>query len=59
VALLNAAINEAMNSPEGQKVLAGDGSTFQALTAAAFASQVHKDLTRWRDIAKAKSIQAE
>jgi tripartite-type tricarboxylate transporter receptor subunit TctC len=59
VALLNAAINEAMSSPEGQKVLAGDGSTFHALTAAAFASQVHKDLTRWRDIARAKSIQAE
>jgi tripartite-type tricarboxylate transporter receptor subunit TctC len=59
VALLNAAINEAMNSPEGRKALAGDGSAFEAHTAAEFASQVHKDLTRWREIARAKNIRAE
>lgn len=59
VALLNAAINEAMTSPESQKALAGDGSTFQPLGPAAFASQVYKDLARWREIARAKNIRAE
>lgn len=59
VALLNAAINEAMTSAESRKALAADGSTFQALSPTAFANQVHKDLTRWREIARAKNIQAE
>lgn len=59
VAFLNAAINEAMTSPESQKALAGDGSSFRALTPAAFADEVNKDLTRWRQIARAKNIQAE
>jgi len=59
VAQLNAAINEAMTSPESQKALAGDGSSFRALTPSVFADQVHKDLTRWSEIAKAKNIQAD
>lgn len=59
VALLNSAINEAMNSAESRKALAVDGATFQALTSAAFSSLVQGDLVRWREVAKAKNIQAE
>lgn len=59
VSLLNAAVNEAMNSAETRKVLAAEGAAFQPLTAAAFAQLVQSDLTRWREIAKAKNIQAD
>lgn len=59
LALLNAAINEAMGSAESRKLLAVDGSIFQPLPPGPFASMVQGDLVRWREIAKAKNIQAE
>jgi len=59
VALLNSYIHAAMNSAEIRKALDVDGAIFQPLTSAAFASLVQGDLARWRDVAKAKNIQAE
>lgn len=57
--MVNAAINDAMRSPEVAKVLAAEGSTFRPASASEFKQPVNLDLQRWRNIAKAKRIGAE
>lgn len=57
--MLNAAINEAMASPEVAKALAAEGSTFHPVSASEFKQLVNQDLQRWRSIAKAKRIEAD
>ncbi len=56
---LNAAINEALKSPEMKSFFLKEGAEPAPESPARFASFVSDELTRWKQVAKAKDIKAD